>query len=228
MFHRSKSNAFVFIADSSLSQAVLATYTGFVQTFSQTDLNSFLTYSGVAPFNITSMGTSPVAASACTASNYPCSEGNLDTQYIAGIAQGAQSIFWYSNGGSYSSDPWVDILNQILGMHSSSRPSVVSISYGSDETSYPPVYMDAFNNVTRFLSLLGVTVFASSGDEGVTYSAGCLRDSSKSMTRSVFFSMLLYSYNYIIPNIVAGPGPIPGADRATSHSGQLPARTLSP
>ena len=176
-------------ADSSLSQAVLATFTGYVQTFSQTDLNSFLTYSGATPVNITSVGTSPVSASACIASNYPCSEGNLDTQYIAGIAQEAQSIFWFSNGGSYSSDPWVDILNQIIAMHSSSRPSVVSISYGSDEMSYPPVYMDAFNNVTRSLGLLGITVFASSGDEGVTYSAGCLKDSSKTTTRSVFLPL---------------------------------------
>ena len=171
-------------ADSSLSQAVLATYTGFVQTFSQTDLNSFLTYSGVTPFNITSMGTSPVAASACTASNYPCSEGNLDTQYIAGIAQGAQSIFWYSNGGGYSSDPWVDIFNQILLMSIASRPSVVSISYGSDEMSYPPVFMDAFNNAARSLGLQGVTIFASSGDNGATsYVNTCLSDSSSASTR---------------------------------------------
>ena len=59
----------LFIAHSSLSQTVLATYTGFVQTFSQVDLDFFLTYSGVSPFNIASIGTSPVAASACTTSN---------------------------------------------------------------------------------------------------------------------------------------------------------------
>ena len=180
-------------ADSSLSQTVLATYTGFVQTFSQTDLNSFLAYSGVTPYNITSFGTSPVAASACTASNYPCSEGNLDTQYIAGISQGAQSIFWYSNGGSYSSDPWVDILNQILFMSSASRPSVVSISYGSDETSYPPVFMDAFNNAARSLGLVGVTVFASSGDNGATsYVSTCLYDSSSASTRLVGLLYIVY------------------------------------
>ena len=176
----------LFIAHSSLSQAVLATYTGFVQTFSQTDLNSFLTYSGVTPFNIAFIGTSPVTSSACSTSDWPCSEGNLDTQYIAGIAQGAQSIFWYSRGGSYSSDPWVDILDQIIARPSTSRPSVVSISFGSDETAYPPVFMDAFNNAARALGLLGVTIFASSGDMGVTFTpTSCHDDSSKTTTRLV-------------------------------------------
>ena len=173
-------------ADSSLSQAVLSSYTGYVQTFSQTDLNSFLTYSAITPFNITSIGTSPVAPAYCSNSNWPCSEGNLDTQYIAGIAQGAKSMFWYSYGGSYSSAPWVDIMDQIIALPSGSRPSVVSISYGSDETSYPPVFMDAFNNAARSLGLLGITVFASSGDNGATFTTtSCLSDTSKSTTRLV-------------------------------------------
>ena len=163
---------------------MLSAYTGFVQTFSQVDLDSFLTYSGVPLSTVTSIGTSPVAPADCSNSNWPCSEGNLDTQYVSGIAQGAQSIFWYSNGGSYSSDPWIDILNQILALPSASRPSVVSISYGSDEMSYPPVYMDAFNNAARSLGLLGVTVLSSSGDMGVTESpTSCLTDSSKAGTR---------------------------------------------
>ena len=208
---------------------MLATNTGFVQTFSQVDLNSFLTYSGITPSTITSIGTSPVAASACTASNYPCSEGNLDTQYVSGIAQGAQSIFWYSGGGSYSSDPWIDILDQILALPSASRPSVVSISYGSDETSYPPVFMDAFNNAARSLGLLGVTVFASSGDNGATsYVSTCLYDSSSASTRLVGLLYIIYC----LPRLhrflsrVVGAGPTPGADRATFLSGQRPVRTL--
>ena len=223
----------------SLSQAVLATFTGYVQTFSQADMNSFLTYSGVTPFNINAFGTTPVAASACTTSNWPCSEGNLDTQYIAGIAQGAKSIFWYSDGGSYSQDPWVDVLNQIIALPASSRPSVVSISYGSDESSYPPVFMDAFNKAALSLGLLGVTIFASSGDNGASMDSGsCLTDTSKTQTRCVYiyiyihmyfsafvYTMHMYALNTYVSCVfnIVGPVPIPGADKGSCLSGLRPA-----
>ena len=168
----------VYVGLSSMSQGVMATWTGVNQGFSNDDLNLFQTKYGLPIQNAVASGTTSQTSAQC-ASMGNCDEGNLDVQYIAGMCQVAKTYFFFNSGSA--GDPWVSILNTVYGMSAATRPTVISISYGSDEAAYPPVYMDQFNTAAQKLGLLGVTIFVSSGDNGVTSDPStCLTDTSSS------------------------------------------------
>ena len=56
-----------------------------------------------------------------------CDEGNLDIQYIMGIAQFTTSVYWYVPGA----DPYTDFVTDLANM--ATPPTVNSISWGSIE-----------------------------------------------------------------------------------------------
>lgn len=49
----------------------------------------------------------------------------------------------------------------------SDPPDVFSISYGAYEAAYDTSYLQSFDQEVIKLSMMGVTIFASSGDDGV-------------------------------------------------------------
>jgi hypothetical protein len=59
--------------------------------------------------------------------NNDCFEGNLDLQYMMGIAQDTQTVYWYEGG----SDPFVDYVTNVAD--DPDPPLVNSISWGSVE-----------------------------------------------------------------------------------------------
>lgn len=68
------------------------------------------------------------AISSCAHKN--CYEGNLDVQYIMGVAQHTEAIYWYTEDG-VSSDPFVD---WILAMVNVTNPPLSNfISWGAPE-----------------------------------------------------------------------------------------------
>lgn len=58
---------------------------------------------------------------------YDCFEGNLDVQYMMGVAQRTQMIYWYQDG----TDPFIDWITAVAD--TSNPPLVNSISWGSTE-----------------------------------------------------------------------------------------------
>lgn len=152
-----------FAADRSLTQAVLETDS---ETMSQSDLLQFqekITKQKPKPAIVAGI----TETNGCTLDN--CGEGNLDIQYIMGIAQGPNTTFFYdeySDGIVNLGDEWVNALIYIQDMPASMRPSVVSISWGSYEYAYYSNQLDTFNNEAMKLGLMGVTIIASSGDDG--------------------------------------------------------------
>lgn len=131
---------------------------------SQRDLRLFQKYIKQTPQAATLIGTT--AMDGCTDSN--CGEGNLDIQYIMGMAQGANSIFLYDYGNEGVGEPFANLLISIYEMAESARPSVVSISWGASEWSLYPNQLDTFNTEAMKLGLVGTTIFVSSGDDGVS------------------------------------------------------------
>lgn len=93
--------------------------------------------------------------------------GNLDVQYMMAISQGPTSYFIYESG-DISGDPWVDGLIAIKNTPSSQRPTVVSISYGGYEAFTSASILNQFNTVAMKLGVIGITIFVSSGDDGVS------------------------------------------------------------
>jgi hypothetical protein len=112
-----------FVSNPTFSQAVFETAN---ESFSQNDLFVFQSYykllvkAALAPY-----GHSAPSSACLKYGN--CGEGNLDVQYIMGVAQNVPTIYWYSTG----SDPF---LSWILQVSSATQPPLVnSISWGEFE-----------------------------------------------------------------------------------------------
>ena len=102
---------------------------------------------------------------ACAASIDNCAETNLDVEYLMAVSQGTPTTFFYWNS---TSDYWIGFLVSLANRRGSSTPPlVISISYGSIETQMSAAYLNSFNVEALKLAAQGVTIIASSGDDGV-------------------------------------------------------------
>eukprot|EP01038_Epipyxis_sp_PR26KG_P007727 gene7727-10501_t len=139
------------------SQCVFATSD---QTFSPSDLEIFQSYFGLPIEAVSSVIGTESNDSACAyKSGTNCLEANLDVQYLMAISQGVPTVFYYSD------NYWTDFLVEVANM--TDPPKVISISYGSVETHVSNSEKYLFSIEAQKLSLQGVTILASSGDQGV-------------------------------------------------------------
>lgn len=106
-----------------------------------------------------------------------CNEGNLDVQYINGVAQKTGTIYWYMPGN----DPFVDWITAVAD--EPNPPKSNSISWGSIEQYNSKTTMTQFDYQAMVLGLQGVTVTVSTGDQGVSNS-DCNCDGSSGEKRS--------------------------------------------
>jgi tripeptidyl-peptidase-1 len=141
------------------SQSVFETGT---QTMSPADLAKFQTKyaSMAAPQPIAHDIGGNVDDNTCKYLSFECGEANLDIQYIMAQAQDVPTTFWSCQECSFAN--WI---TQVANMANS--PLVHSISYGQDESQTGPPEMDAFSTEAMKLGVKGITVLASSGDDGV-------------------------------------------------------------
>ena len=96
-----------------------------------------------------------------------CVEGNLDVMYMMAVSQATPMTYWYSRDDSAPSFS-DELLTWMLDMVASQRPPLVnSISYGSYEFEEPLSSANAFNVEAMKLGVQGVSIFVSSGDDGV-------------------------------------------------------------
>ena len=87
------------------------------------------------------------------------SKNNLDAQYIMAASQISPTTHWNTDIGF---NAWLVAVSE-----SPKPPLVLIISYGSEEKYISKSLHDAFDVVALKLSVMGVTIFASSGDDGV-------------------------------------------------------------
>ncbi|KAJ1435895.1 peptidase S8/S53 domain-containing protein [Ochromonadaceae sp. CCMP2298] len=126
------------------------------ESFSASDLSQFQ-----STYNLPQQAAlSPYGFETSDCTNNDCFEGNLDVQYIMGIAQQTATIYWYVGGSDPFTDWVVDVAN------TPNPPLVNSMSWGSTEMFNSPSSMDTFNNEASKLAAIGVTVLVSSGDNG--------------------------------------------------------------
>eukprot|EP00601_Ochromonadales_sp_CCMP2298_P005109 CAMPEP_0173174690 /NCGR_PEP_ID=MMETSP1141-20130122/3489_1 /TAXON_ID=483371 /ORGANISM="non described non described, Strain CCMP2298" /LENGTH=491 /DNA_ID=CAMNT_0014096835 /DNA_START=110 /DNA_END=1582 /DNA_ORIENTATION=+ len=93
-----------------------------------------------------------------------CVEANLDVQYMMAVAQSVPTTYYYWGGDDFLLD-WV---TQVASM--SDPPKVFSISYGIDEWALADSYAMEFDIQAMKLGVMGVTILASSGDDGAVSS----------------------------------------------------------
>lgn len=175
----SKLNSFYHIpsnlGSSKIQQSVFETS---MESFSPKDLSLFQSMYGLtaqeaqAPYGYNTSSCYPSTAP----SSADCYEGNLDIQYIMGVAQNVASIYWYVGG----SNPFVTWITQVAS--ETNPPSVNSISWGTYENEVSASTLNSFNTEAMKLAAMGVTVLASSGDSGVSnFGCSCSQSSSSSI-----------------------------------------------
>ena len=98
----------------------------------------------------------------CSSSSASCYEGNLDVQYIMGIAQNVNTIYDYELLDTYDF-----LMNWIISVSNTATPAnVYSISWGIEEIYLSAAYADLFNMEAIKLGVMGTTILAASGDDG--------------------------------------------------------------
>jgi len=83
-------------------------------------------------------------------------------QYMMAVSQVTPTYFWYI---ANQDTPFLSYIEAIAS--SSNPPTVNSMSYGSIESEVPSSTLDAFNTEAMKLGTMGVSIFVSSGDDGV-------------------------------------------------------------
>ena len=94
-------------------------------------------------------------------------EAELDVQYVTSTGRGVETIAFDVEDDLY----FITLLQRIAD--TDDPPFVVSISYGGDEQGNGWGYCNRANIEFGKVSLLGVTFFVSSGDEGAAGEDGC-------------------------------------------------------
>jgi subtilase family serine protease len=117
------------VGNASLSQSVFETSEEY---FSPRDLNAFQKLYGLQEQAAENIGGFVLKSGVCaTSGNGPdCYEGNLDLQYMMGMAQNVATIYWYVGGG----DPFVTWITDVADEEN--PPQSNSISWGSVEQVY--------------------------------------------------------------------------------------------
>ncbi|KAL9080903.1 MAG: hypothetical protein Q9157_000403 [Trypethelium eluteriae] len=122
-------------------------------------------------------------------------EANLDSQYIAGIANPlpfnefitAGSPPYFPDpvepaGTANENEPYLPYYEFLLAQPNNSLPQVITNSYGDEEQTVPENYAVRVCNLIGMLGLRGISVLESSGDEGAAvsnYLTNFVSDSTK-------------------------------------------------
>lgn len=144
----------------SASQAVFETIG---QTASPSDLTVFQNQFGLPQQAIARDIGKHVSDTICKFNPNACAEANLDVQYMMAMAPGTPLTYWYD---SNRETPFEDWITQVAA--DSNPPQVHSISYGAAEPEMAASVMNSFNTEAMKLGTQGISIFVSSGDDGVS------------------------------------------------------------
>jgi tripeptidyl-peptidase I len=135
--------------------------------FSPSDLSQFQHQWGLPSQPVANFVGEHVSDSICAADTSMCEEPNLDVEYIMASSPYSPTTFW----DVPLSQGWADWL--LLVANTPDPPLVFSISYASYEEEVSTFEKNAFNTAAIKLSVRGVTLVASSGDDGAVAIRNC-------------------------------------------------------
>lgn len=134
-----------------------AIYASLNQFYSPTDIKDF--QSAFAPPARDVIGIRDDSSDAkCILDASSCAESNLDLEYMMTMSQKSPTTSWYSDA------PFHFWLMEVA--NTTSPPLIFSISYGSEEKYITSSVHKAFTIEAIKLGIMGVTIFAASGDDG--------------------------------------------------------------
>jgi len=132
------------------------------QTVSPSDLASFQNQFSLPSQTIANDIGGHESDSQCAVNPNSCIEANSDVQYMLAVSPGTPLTYWYDTNQYTPYEDWIEKVAS-----SSNPPKVASISYGALEPELSSSVMNAFNTEAMKLGAQGVSVFVSSGDDGV-------------------------------------------------------------
>ncbi|RYH21046.1 hypothetical protein EON65_21645 [archaeon] len=141
------------------SRAFMSVYATSEEAVSPNDLHSFQRNLNIQRYALANSYTSPyIADDACK--KYNCNEGNLNTQYMMAMSQATPTNYTYWSGPDY----WLSFVLHVASL--SKVPNVIAIPYATNEDELSSAYFHSFNVQALKLAARGVTIVASSGNNG--------------------------------------------------------------
>jgi kumamolisin len=125
------------------------------------DLKTYFTSLGVKEPTVMSVSVDG-GVNAPTDANSADGEVLLDIEVVGGVAPGARIVVYFAPN---TSQGFQDALTNAIH-DTTHKPSVISISWGSAESTWTVQAMTAFDSAAQDAAALGVTICAASGDSG--------------------------------------------------------------
>jgi kumamolisin len=129
--------------------------------YTATDLKSYFSSLGVEEPDVVSVSVDN-GTNAPTNPNSSDGEVQLDIEVVGAVAPGAKIAVYFAPN---TSQGFQDALTTAIH-DATNKPSVISISWGSAESTWTAQAMTAFDSAAQDAAALGVTICAASGDSG--------------------------------------------------------------
>jgi len=132
--------------------------------YNQADLDAFFANLRVATPQISTISVDGGSNAPTGDPSGPDGEVELDVEIAGAIAPKAQIGVYFAPN---TDQGFLDALTTAI--HDTNlRPSVISISWGGPESSWTQQAMNAFDSACQDAAVMGITIFAASGDNGAT------------------------------------------------------------
>lgn len=130
--------------------------------YSTTDLQAYFEKLGIGMPKVLAVSVDDASNNPTGSPDGPDGEVMLDIEVVGSVAPKANIIVYFAPNTDIG---FLDAINTAI--HDTvNKPSVISISWGSDESSWTTQAQNAFNQVFQNASALGITVCAAAGDNG--------------------------------------------------------------
>lgn len=182
-------NLYSFTAAQNYSNGLLG-IAGFLEQYPiKADLTTFMKSYAAENNAAQSFACTLVNGGTCPQNASPGVEANLDVQYARSISQSIPNVYYSVGGrppwlgsGANTNEPYLELLNYLLGLPAAQLPNTLSISYGDDEDTVPLSFATNVCNLFSQLGARGVSVLVASGDSGVGIT--CKENSKTAFTTS--------------------------------------------
>ncbi len=132
--------------------------------YNASDLSAYFSGLGITEPNVTAVSVDG-ATNSPGDPNGADGEVALDIEVAGSIATGANIAVYFTTN---TTQGFIDALTTALHDTANGPPSVISISWGSPESSWTAQALTAFDNAAQSAAALGITITVASGDNGST------------------------------------------------------------
>ncbi|MGH9302818.1 MAG: S53 family peptidase [Acidimicrobiales bacterium] len=130
--------------------------------YQMADLDAYFASLGRTPPRITAVSVDGASNEPTGSPSGPDTEVDLDIEVSAGVAPGAAIVVYFAPNTDRG---FIDAASTAVH-DATNSPSVLSISWGSAESTWTPASMRALDQVLADASLVGITVTVACGDSG--------------------------------------------------------------